>query len=683
MGNKRKKKLQTQVGKYLKGPLYFIGFWIMINVITYAIDVRAGAVMSLATFVYIILMLSIAIKYNSNVTKRLIDFGSAYSLVQRQMIKEMDVPYGLIDENGKILWTNNQFDTLFEKSVLNKNIMNIFEGIKPEYLVFDDEKPNHVKLSYKDKLFAVTLTKFELKNDFEDSALNLLEENSGQLISIYLRDETLISKLEKETKEERLVTANIYIDNYDEIIDSVEEVRQSLLVALVDRKINQYIAKANGIVKKMETDKYFIAVQKQHFKQLEEDKFSLLEGVKTVNIGNKIPATISMGFGLSEESYAQSYNYARVAIDLSLARGGDQAVIKDSQGITYYGGKREQTSKNTRVKARVKAEALREFITIKDKIFVMGHKFADADSFGAAVGICRAAEALEKKAYIVIDEISASLKPLYLSYAENPEYGEKMFLKPQEVLKIADENSMVVVVDTNRPKMTECEELLSIARTIVVLDHHRQSSDNIENALLSYIEPYASSSCEMVAEILQYIVDDIEIPELEASSLYAGIMIDTNNFVNKTGVRTFEAAAFLRRCGANITQVRKMFRDDMASYQAKAEIISSVEVYQEKFAIARGENLDIESPTIVGAQAANDLLDINAVKASFVLTNYNGRIYISARSIDEVNVQIIMERLGGGGHMNASGAQFEHTDMERAIEDLKKVIDEMVEGGDI
>ena len=218
-----------------------------------------------------------------------------------------------------------------------------------------------------------------------------------------------------------------------------------------------------------------------------------------------------------------------------------------------------------------------------------------------------------------------------------------------------------------------CEELLSIARTIVVLDHHRQSSDNIENALLSYIEPYASSSCEMVAEILQYIVDDIKIPDLEASSLYAGIMIDTNNFVNKTGVRTFEAAAFLRRCGANITQVRKMFRDDMASYQAKAEIISSVEVYQEKFAIARGENLDIESPTIVGAQAANDLLDINAVKASFVLTNYNGRIYISARSIDEVNVQIIMERLGGGGHMNASGAQFEHTDMERAVEDLSLI----------
>lgn len=541
----------------------------------------------------------------------------------------------------------------------------------------------HMDVYYNERQYQAELRKVSVEGFSETERLMEMPEEKEYFIAVYLQDVTELNQYIKANEEQRLVAGLIYIDNYDEIIDSVEEVRQSLLVALVDRKINQYIAKANGIVKKMETDKYFIAVQKQHFKQLEEDKFSLLEGVKTVNIGNKIPATISMGFGLSEESYAQSYNYARVAIDLSLARGGDQTVIKDSQGITYYGGKREQTSKNTRVKARVKAEALREFITIKDKIFVMGHKFADADSFGAAVGICRAAEALEKKAYIVIDEISASLKPLYLSYAENPEYGEKMFLKPQEVLKIADENSMVVVVDTNRPKMTECEELLSIARTIVVLDHHRQSSDNIENALLSYIEPYASSSCEMVAEILQYIVDDIKIPDLEASSLYAGIMIDTNNFVNKTGVRTFEAAAFLRRCGANITQVRKMFRDDMASYQAKAEIISSVEVYQEKFAIARGENLDIESPTIVGAQAANDLLDINAVKASFVLTNYNGRIYISARSIDEVNVQIIMERLGGGGHMNASGAQFEHTDMERAVEDLKKVIDEMVEGGDI
>ena len=463
-------------------------------------------------------------------------------------------------------------------------------------------------------------------------------EEKEYFVAVYLRDVTELNKYIRENEQQRLVAGLIYIDNYDEVINSVEEVRQSLLMALVDRKINQYIAKVDGIVKKMENDKYFIVIKKQYFKQLEEDKFSLLEDVKSVNIGNGIPATLSIGLGLSSEAYAQSYNYARVAIDLALARGGDQAVIKDCSGITYYGGKREQTSKNTRVKARVKAEALREFSTVKDKIFVMG---------------------------------------------QDPFYPDDLFLTSAEAIAMADENSMVVVVDTNRPQMTECEELLKKTKTIVVLDHHRQSSDNIDNALLSYIEPYASSACEMVSEVLQYIVDDIKIPKLEASSLYAGIMIDTNNFVNRTGVRTFEAAAFLRRCGADITLVRKMFRDDMESYRAKAEIISSAEVYHEKFAIAVGRHMTIESPTIIGAQAANELLDINAIKASFVLTEYNGRIYISARSIDEVNVQIIMERLGGGGHMNASGAQFDHTDMEAAVVSLKQVLDEMIEGGDI
>ena len=684
MKEKQKIRVKGQLRTYMQWPAILGIFLIGMNVWIYRMDHKAGLVMSAFVLLYIIMAVLLYVYTRTMLMKELVEFATQYGIVQNTLLKELAVPYAILLDDGKVIWMNNQFLKILGGKIkgdayLSKYLPELNRSIFPQ----EENDIVHMGVYYNERQYQAELRKVSVEGFSETERLMEMPEEKEYFIAVYLQDVTELNQYIKANEEQRLVAGLIYIDNYDEIIDSVEEVRQSLLVALVDRKINQYIAKANGIVKKMETDKYFIAVQKQHFKQLEEDKFSLLEGVKTVNIGNKIPATISMGFGLSEESYAQSYNYARVAIDLSLARGGDQAVIKDSQGITYYGGKREQTSKNTRVKARVKAEALREFITIKDKIFVMGHKFADADSFGAAVGICRAAEALEKKAYIVIDEISASLKPLYLSYAENPEYGEKMFLKPQEVLKIADENSMVVVVDTNRPKMTECEELLSIARTIVVLDHHRQSSDNIENALLSYIEPYASSSCEMVAEILQYIVDDIEIPDLEASSLYAGIMIDTNNFVNKTGVRTFEAAAFLRRCGANITQVRKMFRDDMASYQAKAEIISSVEVYQEKFAIARGENLDIESPTIVGAQAANDLLDINAVKASFVLTNYNGRIYISARSIDEVNVQIIMERLGGGGHMNASGAQFEHTDMERAVEDLKTVIDEMVEGGDI
>ena len=381
-------------------------------------------------------------------------------------------------------------------------------------------------------------------------------------------------------------------------------------------------------------------------------------------------------------TYALSYEYARVAIDLALARGGDQAVIKVCNGITYFGGKKEQTAKNTRVKARVKAEALREFIVTRDKVIVMGHKIADPDSFGACMGIYRAAVSLEKKAHIVINEVTGSVRPLYDEILESPAYEDDIFITSEQALDYVDDNAMVIVVDTNKPQMTECPELLKKSKMIAVLDHHRQSSNIIENAVLSYVEPYSSSTCEMIAEVLQYMVDDIKFPALEAECMYAGIMIDTRNFMNRTGVRTFEAAAFLRRCGADITRVRKMFRDDMASYQAKAEAVRNAEVYRKEYAIAVCPS-DIDSPTVLAAQAANELLDISGIKASFVLTEYENKIYMSARSIDEVNVQIIAEKLGGGGHINSAGAQFDHTNMHEAVSALKETIDKMIEEGDI
>lgn len=436
------------------------------------------------------------------------------------------------------------------------------------------------------------------------------------------------------------------------------------------------------MVKKMEKDKYFVVIRKESYRKIKEDKFSILEEVKQVNIGNARSATLSIGLGLNTATYALSYQYARVAIDLALARGGDQAVIKDCNGITYFGGKKEQTSKNTRVKARVKAEALREFIVTKDQVIVMGHKIADPDSFGACMGIYRAAVSLEKKAHIVINEVSGSIRPLYDEIAESPAYEDDIFLTSDQALDYVNDNTMVIVVDTNKPQMTECPELLKHSRMIAVLDHHRQGSNIIENAVLSYVEPYSSSTCEMVAEVLQYIVDDIKFPSVEADCLYAGIMIDTRNFMNRTGVRTFEAAAYLRRCGADITRVRKMFRDDIESYRAKAEAVRMAEVYRHQYAIAQCPS-NIDSPTVLAAQAANELLDISGIKASFVLTIYEGKIYMSARSIDEVNVQIIAEKLGGGGHINSAGAQFDHTNMDEAIQTLKQTIDQMIEEGDI
>ena len=677
-------KLKGQLKMYIQWPAIMALLLVAMNIWIYKIDKNAGLLMLVFVIIYIIMIGILCFYSKSIIMKDLVEFAAQYGIIQNTLLRELAVPYAILLDDGKAIWMNDQFEAILGgkpkgEAYISKYIPELNKSIFPQK---DNEKVI-MDVYYEDKEYEAELRKVSVQGFSDTEQLMEMPKEKEYFIAVYLKDVTRLNKVLKENEEQRLVAGLIYIDNYDEVIDSVEEVRQSLLIALVDRKINQYIAKVDGIVKKLENDKYFIVIKKSYFKRLEEDKFSLLEDVKNVNIGNGIPATLSIGLGLSSESYAQSYNYARVAIDLALARGGDQAVIKDCRGVTYFGGKREQTSKNTRVKSRVKAEALREFITVKDKIFVMGHKLTDVDAFGAAMGIYRAAAALEKRAYIVINEVSASLRPLYELYENDPDYPEELFLTSSQAIDMADENSMVVVVDTNRPQMTECQELLRKTKTIVVLDHHRQSSDNIDNALLSYIEPYASSACEMVSEVLQYIVDGIKIPKIEASSLYAGIMIDTNNFVNRTGVRTFEAAAFLRRCGADITLVRKLFRDDMESYRAKAEIISSAEVYRNRFAIAKGEHLHIESPTIIGAQAANELLDINEVKASFVLTIYNGRIYISARSIDEVNVQIIMERLGGGGHMNASGAQFNHTDMEEAVACLKEVIDKMIEEGDI
>ncbi len=679
-----KVRLTGQLKLYMELPAVMAFLLAALNIWIYRLDRRAGFLMLFFVLIYIFMVGYLYIYSKSIVMKDLVEFAAQYGIVQNVLLKELAIPYAILLDDGKAVWMNEQFERVLGgkpkgDAYISKYIPELNVSIFPR----QEGDVVEIEVYHADKEYRAELRRVSVEGFAETEKLLEMPEEKEYFIAVYLQDVTELNRYIKENEQQRLVAGLIYIDNYDEVVDSVEEVRQSLLMALVDRKINQYIAGVDGIVKKMENDKYFIVIKKQYFKQLEEDKFSLLEDVKSVNIGNNIPATLSIGLGSSTVSYAQSYNYARVAIDLALARGGDQAVIKDCDGITYYGGRREQTAKNTRVKARVKAEALREFITVKDKIFVMGHKLTDVDAFGAAIGIYRAAAALEKNVHIVINEISASLRPLYESYEKDSSYPDDLFLTSAEAIPMVDEDSMVIVVDTNRPQMTECEELLKKTRTIVVLDHHRQSSDNIENALLSYIEPYASSSCEMVSEVLQYIVDGIKIPKLEASSMYAGIMIDTNNFVNRTGVRTFEAAAFLRRCGADITLVRKMFRDDMESYRAKAEIISSAEVYQQKFAIAVGRDLTIESPTIIGAQAADELLDISGIKASFVLTEYNGRIYVSARAIDEVNVQIIMERFGGGGHMNASGAQFDHTDMEKAVADLKKVLDDMVKEGDI
>ena len=680
--NKNNMRFKGQLRTYMQWPVIMTALLLAMNIWMYKIDRKAGAVMSVFIVIYAVIVGLLYFYNRSLILADLIQFATQYKGIQNTLLKELTVPYAITLEDGRLLWENDSFLNIINeekrKKYLNKLIPELNTGVFPK----TENDYVEMEVTYRDRNYQVELRKFSMEGFSEAEKLLQIPKENEYFIALCMKDITELNAYIKENEDQRFIAGLIYIDNFDEIMESVEEVRQSLLIALIDRKVNKYFGDVSGIVKKLEKDKYFIGIKKEGYYKIAADKFSLLEEVKQVSIGNTRSATLSIGLGLNTATYTQSYDYARIAIDLALSRGGDQAVVKDCREITYFGGKKEQAAKNTRVKARVKAEALREFIDGKDQVIVMGHKIADADSLGACIGIYRAAAELEKKAYIVINEVTTSVRPLYDEIAKSPDYPKDIFVNSEQALSHVSDNAMVIVVDTNKPQLTECPELLQRSRTIAVLDHHRQGTNIIENAVLSYIEPYSSSTSEMVAEVLQYIVDNIKLPAVEASCLYAGIMIDTRNFMNRTGVRTFEAAAFLRRCGADITRVRKMFRDDMESYQAKAEAVRMAEVYRKEYAIAQFPS-DIDSPTVLAAQAANELLDIRGIKASFVLTVYEGRIYLSARSIDEVNVQIIAERLGGGGHINSAGAQFDHTNMYEAIQTLKQTIDQMIKEGDI
>ena len=611
-------------------------------------------------------------------------FAAQYGQVQKELLKGLALPYAILDGRGKLLWFNHEFEKISGhiNGQYHGSIMSVIPAIVPEKFPQPQEESNFY-FTYGQASYRANIKHISIESLAEDVGFPDAPDSAETLYAVFLFDETELRRYIKKYEDETMVAGLIYLDNYEEAMESVEEVRRSLLTALIDRKISKYFADIGGMVKKFEKDKYFLVLRTAALNQLKEMRFTILEEVKTVNIGNEMAMTISIGLGANGDSYNTNFEYARIAIDLALGRGGDQAVLRDGDHITYFGGKSLGVEKSTRVKARVKAHALRELMISKKDVIVMGHKLTDADAFGAAVGIFRAACSLEKKAYIVVDTVNASISALIEAFLQDEEGSEEIVVNCRRAQELASEDTLVVVVDTNRPGYTECEALLKIARTVVVLDHHRQGSDAIQNTALSYIEPYASSACEMVAEILQYFSDDIKIRNVEADAIYAGIVVDTDNFMQKTGVRTFEAAAFLRRCGADVTRVRKLFREDAASYRARGEAIRNAELFRGAYAISECPPGNLESPTVIGAQAANELLNIAGVKASFVLTEYNSQIYISARAIDEKNVQIIMEKMGGGGHLNMAGCQLTHVTMDEAKNMLKETLISMEENGEI
>ncbi len=679
---KKNVKLKGQLRLYVRWPLYLTVLLAAMNVWIYLLDQSAGMVMAMFVVVYALIAGILYISNKPVIYTELVSFATHYGTIQKNLLKELVLPYALLDEDGKIIWMNRQFmKTAGKGPEYSRAVTTVFPELNKE--VFPTKETPHmsVEFSYKEADYRADMKRIEMDDDTE--ALHLLGDMrfTGSLVALYLFDVTEINHYIRENQEQRMAAGLVYIDNYDEIMENVEEIHSSLLVALIERKINKYFNGYDGIVRKLEKDRFFVVMKEKALAQIRNSKFDLLQDIKTVNIGNEMAITLSISIGSGGATYMDCMEYARSAMDLALARGGDQAVVKAKDQITYYGGKTQQVEKNTRVKARVKAQAFREIVEAKDKVVVMGHRLTDADSFGAMVGIYRAAKTLNKKAYMVINDVTTSVRPMLDTFNEANSGELGVVIGSGQAREIVDKNTVVVVVDTNRPSYTECEDILSMTPTVVVFDHHRRGNEAISPAVLSYIEPSASSACEMVSEILQYFADNVRLKGGEADCIYAGIIIDTDNFVSKAGVRTFEAAAFLRRCGADVTRVRKMFRNDMAEYKARAETVRHAEVYK-GFALSVCPGKGLVSPTIVGAQAANELLNIIGVRASVVLTEYNGRIYVSARSIDEVNVQIIMERMGGGGHLNVAGAQLDCSVAE-AMEQVRNTLDQMLEEGEI
>ena len=680
---KQEKKISQQIEQFLRVPMYLIPIFAVLAVIGLGMESIYGQAMLVVTTVYGIVVAVLYYRSGPKLAEHLVNYIFEQGQIQKHLLKELSIPYVLVDWEGKILWANQEFEKLVDNDTKNyRTIGHLFPELKKEVFPRGDDRTS-VYVEYKAGNYRV-----ELKEIVVDELVNIdqgataVRDNS--MTALYFYDETELVAFKEKCNDQKLIAGLIYIDNYEEVLESIEEVRRPLMVALVERKITKYMQSIDAIVKKFEKDKYLVVFQNKYVHSLQDNKFSILDEVRSINVGNELSVTLSIGVGLGGENYMESYENARAAMDLALGRGGDQAVVKDGDQNYYYGGKTQTVEKTTRVKARVKAHALREIIQSKDRVFVMGHKNPDADALGSAIGIYRLAKTLGKNAHIILNEVTSAVQPIYDALQGQPAiYGDDMFIKNDKAIDLKDANTMLVVVDVNRPGLTECEDLLKYVKTIVVLDHHRQTGDTIKNAVLSYIEPYASSSCEMVTEILQYIVDKPKLRPAEADALYSGMLVDTDNFVSKAGVRTFEAAAYLRRSGADVVRVRKMFREDMGNYKLRAEAVRSAEMYMDEFALAVCPTTGTGNPTVLGAQVANELLDIQGVRASFVLTELPDKIHVSARSLDNLNVQVIMEKIGGGGHINMAATQLYGYTLDHAMETVKALLKTMKEEGDI
>lgn len=644
------------------------------------------------------LMLFIYWKEARRLDKKLGEFGFEFNQVQRRMLLDLRVPYAMLDQQGFILWANDEFVRITGMYPKHQNRIEHFcPTITSEVLQSCQEgNPQDQFSLIGDRKFRVSLKNVPLEEQEEGG-----KAGKGELIAVYLYDETKILELSLEREQRRMAVGLIYVDNYEEALSGINDVNGSLIPALVERKITKYLRDNDGVVQKIEKDKFLIMFQHKYLEAMKEDHFQIVDDVRSLHIGNTLNITISVGIGIcSQEDYSfrKAFEGAKEAVGRASERGGDQVVLwgdreskKDMEGFTYLGGKTESVEKRSKVRSRVMTEAICEQIRNADNVLIMGHEKGDADSFGACIGMYRIARVLTDDVHIVLNEILKTVAMLHEQYVNSPSFEGGMFISSAEAIRKVNRGTLVIVVDVNEKERVECKEILSEAGNIVVIDHHREK--NPINTKLAYSETYASSTCEMVTEMIQFVEKrdkwlqadrHITLSPYDADAIYAGILLDTNSFVTKTGVRTFEAATYLKRRGADMGRVRRCFRKDKTSVYEKARIINTADVFLDIFAFAINDcKAEEESPTEIGAQIANDLLDISGVKGSFVFTEYQGKVWVSARAMEGVNVGMIMQRCGGGGHFGMAGVQFTDCSVWEAVRRVKDIIRSMKEKNEL
>mgnify|MGYP001630101308 FL=1 len=603
---------------------------------------------------------------NEENLKNLENLNKRFDSLTKQAIFDMPFPLVVTDEKAKILWYNTPFINLFnEKDVIDSDLEN---------LIGDIDIANILN-SQGERTIPVELNK-RFFNIYTNVVKNKSEKGEGKSVLFYLVDNTAYQNLKDKYTDDFAIVAKVEVDNFDEAISSAPSEIRPLLIAEIDSTISQYFEEYDALVRKSDEDLYLVVMNFKSLRAIKEKKFDILDDLRDLNKGNSIPITLSIGVSSFGLNFKDAYVESDSSLDLALGRGGDQAVVKVEDNYEFFGGKSKAVEKRNKVKARVIGEALKQLIERSENVYIMGHKNPDMDAIGAAIGCLRATLNRNKEGYIVLEKSNPSIDNLIdRMKEEEPEIYEKVISRETALNRIKH-SSLLVLVDNHKPSFTECPELLDKTNQIVVIDHHRRGKEFVDNPVLQYVEPYASSTCELITEMLTYMSSDLNLTHFEADALMSGIVVDTKNFSFQTGVRTFEAASILKRAGANMIKVKALFQDDLDTMVYRAEVIHNTKMIHDNIAVSRFDK-ESNNSVLVAAQAADALLDINGIDASFVLTINDGKTHISGRSRGEVvSVQLILEKIGGGGHLNMAGAQLDTTDLDEAEKILTEAIDE-------